>query len=626
MARYALGLAWRADARRTAGVLVLQAVQAVGLGGALLAGREVLQGVTGAQQAGTPARMAVLMGVLLALGFAGGVLSLTTGALEAVLRLKVERDAMEQVVRSAAAADLAAFEDPGFHDRVERAVEAAHGHAPVLLMILVSALRMLLGLTAVAASLAVMAWWLPLLLAPAVLPAVRVAVSRQRAHYTLVVDLTENRRMRGYLTRLLTGRPEAKEIRAFGLASHLIARLSHCYQQALTREQALQHRYLRLGIAARVAADFLAAAAVVTVAAATTTGHLPAATALTALGGLYIGAQQTTTASAITAMTGTSIRYLQALHDFTTPPPAPPQPSPPIPAPPGQAKNSPSHHTAITTHPRPTEPAASAGPAGSGRAFAVLEADHVSFTYPAAARPALTDVSLRIYAGEVVALVGENGSGKTTLAKLLTGLYQPTRGHILLNGQPAPPAALQAASAVLFQDYLHYSFTAAENIALGDPARLADHDAITHAARRAGAHPHITALRHSYNTQLGTEFTHGTDLSIGQWQRIALARALFRNAPLIVLDEPTAALDPHAETRLLTHTRELFTTHTLLLITHRLTAIQHADRICVLHHGRITEQGTHHQLLAHGGHYTSLYHTKPPHPHNTPTPAKPPSA
>lgn len=239
----------------------------------------------------------------------------------------------------------------------------------------------------------------------------------------------------------------------------------------------------------------------------------------------------------------------------------------------------------------------------------MLEARNVSFTYPTGHRPAVDHVSVELRAGEVIALVGENGSGKTTLTKLLTGLYSPDTGEFLVNGKAITETAdLRSLSTVLFQDYLRYKLSVAENIALGDPAFLGDMERVAEAARRAGAAGIIADLPGQYDARLGSEFTGGTDLSLGQWQRIALARAFFRAAPLVVLDEPTAAMDPRAEADLFSHIRELFADRTVLLISHRFSSVRSADRIYVLEHGKIIEAGTHDQLMVADSVYAELFH------------------
>jgi ATP-binding cassette subfamily B protein len=219
-------------------------------------------------------------------------------------------------------------------------------------------------------------------------------------------------------------------------------------------------------------------------------------------------------------------------------------------------------------------------------------------------------VSLRIEPGEVVALVGANGSGKTTLAKLLGALYVPDRGRVLLHGAEtatADRAALRRDVAVIFQDFLRYALPARDNIALGRHERYDDEAAIRAAAERAGADGDIEALAHAYDTQLGTVFFGGVDLSLGQWQKIALARVFFRDAPFVILDEPTAALDARAEHDLFARIRELFDNRSVLLISHRFSTVREADRIHVLDGGAVVEAGPHDELMARGGLYAELF-------------------
>jgi ATP-binding cassette subfamily B protein len=239
-----------------------------------------------------------------------------------------------------------------------------------------------------------------------------------------------------------------------------------------------------------------------------------------------------------------------------------------------------------------------------------IAAEEITFAYPSGSHPSLRQVTVEIRPGQVVALVGENGSGKTTLAKLLAGLYQPQSGRVTWGGVDMTAVDiddLRDRIAILFQDFLRYYLSARENITMGRYQRADDVEAVVGAARRAGAHEYLHRLPGGYETSLSPQFFGGSDISGGQWQRLALARAFFRDAELVILDEPTASLDPRSEANLFAAVRELFEGRSVVLISHRFASVRLADYIYVLHGGEVVEHGAHRDLMAANGRYAELF-------------------
>jgi ABC-type multidrug transport system fused ATPase/permease subunit len=237
--------------------------------------------------------------------------------------------------------------------------------------------------------------------------------------------------------------------------------------------------------------------------------------------------------------------------------------------------------------------------------------ENVSFAYPGSDRLALNNVSLHLKPGEKLAIVGQNGSGKTTLIKLLSRLYEPTQGRILLDGldlQEWEIKALHRRISVIFQDFARYQFVVGENVGVGDVEHLEDRDRWEKAAHKGMAKPFIETMPQGFLTQLGHWFQSGVELSGGQWQKIALSRAFMRqHTDILVLDEPTAAMDAEAEAEIFARLSQMTERQMVFLISHRFSTVRAADWIIVLEDGEILEQGTHEQLLQHKGRYQRLF-------------------
>jgi ATP-binding cassette subfamily B protein len=578
LVRDAFSMVWRSAPRELAWAIALQVVSAVGLVAQLLVGRHVLETILTADQLDRSASsvvpgLVVLLGVTAVLHFAGAA----RNHLQTLLTELTARHAQGRILDVATAVDLEAFENPEFHDRLQRAQVGAGSRPWMMTSSIVNLVGAVVGMVGLVVALAVIQPILLPLVLLAYVPAFVAASRNSRYAYRFAHGMTPNDRLRFNLSYVLSGKPHAAEVRAFQLAPFLRRHYDDLYQARVDELRVNVRQRLRQSLVASVATSLLSAVTIGVLVALLladridVAGAAAAAVAIQQLNGRLSGIVYNATTLYESAL------FLADFSSFLDL----------LPEVEGRRPDG-------------------AAPAG----FSRLVVDHLTFAYPGCDRLALDDVSLDIRAGEVVALVGENGSGKTTLAKLLCNLYAPTSGRILWDGVDVAgcdPALLGRHVAVIFQDFVQYFMAARVNIAVGDHERAGDLEAVVAAAVASGADPFLAGLPEGYETMLGRQFDGGHELSIGQWQRVALARAFFRAAPLLILDEPTAALDPRAEHELFERMRALAAGRTVLLISHRFSSVRSADRIFVLRQGRLEEQGSHADLMAAGGLYAELF-------------------
>ena len=585
-----LQMVWAASPRLTVLTVALRLVRAILPVVSLWIGKLIidevvrLAGLAGASGTGgdwwRQAANGYLIGLILA-EFALAILSDLAGRLigltDSLLTERLTLTSSVRLMEHAATLDLEDFEDAEFQDQLDRARRQSSGRM-TLMSQLFSQLQDTITIVTFAGGLIVYNPWLIVLLVVALIPAFLGEAHFNARTYTLDFGRTPERRELDYIRQTAASNESAKEVKIFDLNRFLIDRYRQLSEGYFTENRRIASKRAFWGTLFTAIGTIGYYTAYIWIIGQTLAGVLTLGD-LTFLSGSFrrlrtlleglLSSFSSTTAQAL---------YLNDLFDFFKVEPEIMSPASPIPVP---------------------------EPIRSGFVF-----EDVGFWYPGSDRWAVRHLNFTLNVGETLALVGENGAGKTTLVKLLTRLYDPDEGRILLDGRDLRDYdldQLRGAMGVIFQDFVRYNLTARDNIAVGRIDARDDLERIRRAADRSLAAPVIERLPRGYEQMIGKRFQNGVELSGGEWQKIGIARAYMRDAQVLVLDEPTAALDARSEFEVFERFKELRAGRTAVLISHRFSSVRMADRILVLSGGQVEAMGTHEELLAAGGRYAELF-------------------
>jgi ATP-binding cassette subfamily B protein len=570
---------WDSAPRCVALGLALRLIIALLPLGALLITRLIINGVVAyvAHSNGLPKHFWLLVVGDFVLAGLSVVLTRSVDYLDEVLAGRFTMYSSLRIMKHATELDLASYEDPAFYDQLERARVQSIDRVSMI-----RALGQLLQQSVVAISLAASVFlfspWLVLILVGCVVPAFLGETHYAFQGYALRFRQTPVRRRLDYLRTLASSKETAKEAKLFGLGPFFTSRYDTFSKEVHQEDVSLARRKLLAGSLLGLTSTACYYGCYAFVIYRTVTGHLSVGD-MTFLAGAIAGTSSNIQAifSTFSGLADQALFLGDLIRFFAIGP---------------QIRTRPNALKA----PRPIQQG--------------FEFRNVSFTYPGRTQPVFTDLNFRIEPDERVALIGENGQGKTTIVKLLVRLYEPTGGTILLDGIPLEEYDLEdlwKEVGVIFQDFVHYEMSAAENIAAGRIEDLGNLPNLIAAAKKSSAHELINSLPEGYAQILGRRFERGLDLSGGEWQKIALARAYLRDAQLLILDEPTASLDARAEHEVFSRFAELTSGKMALLISHRFSTVRMADKILVLANGGIVEEGSHTELMSHGGRYSEMF-------------------
>ena len=496
--------------------------------------------------------------------------------------------AQRLIIDKAGLLDLAFYENPRFYDQLYHASQNFWQINQICWSTL-SLLQQAFSLTAMASLLSILHPLAIVVLFVTVMPRILTVGYLARKEYQLEADWVRVNRLTEYFRRLLTTRESAKEVRSFNLTTYLVERFNHFIQRYLRANINL----MVLSIKVNSGLDILAMSGLISIYAFAVYQAAHGDITVGSLAMVFQAAQQSQSMLGGLIMSSGGV-YQNALFvtrffEFLALDPSAVE---------GALAPTPDE-SKIKKVPKPIH---------EGFVF-----ENVWFKYPASEQWVIQDISFAIQAGRKVALAGQNGAGKTTIIKLLSRLYDPTKGRILLDGidlREFSPEEVRGRISIVFQDYFRYDFTAAENVGVGQVDNMDDRELVEAAAKKGGAHEVIQKLPQQYDTLLGKTLDEGIDLSGGEWQHLAIARSFMRDAEVLVLDEPTAALDAFREQHLYEAISELAENKTVVFISHRFSTVRMADEIIVIEDGKLREHGSHESLIELDGLYAAMFNTQ----------------